>query len=77
MASGSQSAASLAPVRPSRRTGGATSAACQLGARRGLHRRCAGETSVDRIVKREVVWWMRCFTRDRSKARVQMPLTPR
>jgi len=27
-------------------------------------------------VKREVSGWMRCFTRDRSEARGQQPLTP-
>ena len=29
-----------------------------------------------RLVKREVSGWMRCFTRDRSEARGQQPLTP-
>jgi len=30
----------------------------------------------DAFVQREVVWWMGCFTRDRSGARGQQPLTP-
>jgi len=29
-----------------------------------------------RAVKREISGWMRCFTRDRSEARGQQPLTP-
>jgi len=37
---------------------------------------CIEQLGDDAVVKREVSGWMRCFTRDRSEARGQQPLTP-